>query len=86
MPEIGVKGGQGLLKRCAHHEHNRAKERKEDETMTKSLELIAETVHCSKLAFRKTDRQPRKPLKHRYERRKVREYLHLADWLTGETV
>jgi len=52
--------------------------------MTKSLELITEAVRNSKLAFRKTENQPKKPLKHRYERRKIREYLHLGDWLSAE--
>ena len=52
--------------------------------MTKSLELFTEAVRNSKFAFRKTDSQPRKPLKHRYERRKIREYLHLADWFSPD--
>lgn len=52
--------------------------------MTKTIELMAETVHSQKAAFRKTDRQPRKSLKHRYERRKVREYLHQKDWVAGD--
>lgn len=53
-------------------------------TMTKSLEVISETVRNPKHPFRKVDNQPKKPLKHRYERRKIREYLHLGDWATGE--
>jgi hypothetical protein len=52
--------------------------------MTKSLELITEAVRNSKFASRKTENQPKKPLQHRYERRKVREYLHLGDWLSAE--
>lgn len=52
--------------------------------MTKSLEVIAETVHNPKHPFPKVDNQPKKQQKHRYERRKVKEYLHLGDWLTGE--
>jgi len=56
----------------------------EDYIMTKSLELVSEAVRNSKFAFRKTENQPRKPQKHRYERRKVREYLHTADWLSAE--
>ncbi len=53
--------------------------------MTKSIEYMTESVRCTKLAFRKTDHQPRKPLKHRYERRKIREFLHLGDWLSVDT-
>jgi hypothetical protein len=53
--------------------------------MTKSLEAIIETVRNPKPPFRKVDNQPKKPLKHRYERRKIKEYLHLGDW-SGEAV
>lgn len=53
-------------------------------TMTKSLEVISEAIRNPKHPFRKVDNQPKKPLKHRYERRKIREYLHLGDWVSGE--
>ncbi len=52
--------------------------------MTKSLEVISETICDPKHPFRKVGNQPKKPLKHRYERRKIKEYLHLGDWATGE--
>ena len=52
--------------------------------MTKSLEVITEAVASPKHPFRKVDNQPKKPQKHRYERRKIREYLHLVDWVTSE--
>src|SRR5712664_3009999 len=52
--------------------------------MTKSLEVISEAVRNPKHPFRKVDNQPKKPQKHRYERRKIREYLHLGDWVAGE--
>jgi hypothetical protein len=55
-----------------------------NQAMTKSLEIISEAVRNPKHPFRKVDNQPKKPLKHRYERRKIREYLHLGDWVTGE--
>jgi hypothetical protein len=54
------------------------------QAMTKSLEVIAEAVVHPKHPFRKVDNQPKKPQKHRYERRKIREYLHLGDWVTSE--
>lgn len=54
------------------------------QAMTKSLEVITEAVRNPKHPFRKVDNQPKKPLKHRYERRKIREYLHLGEWATGE--
>jgi hypothetical protein len=55
-----------------------------DQAMTKSLEVISEAIRSPKHPFRKVDNQPKKPLKHRYERRKIREYLHLGDWVAGE--
>src|ERR1043166_2221853 len=55
------------------------------QAMTKSLEVISEVVNDPKHPFRKVDNQPKKPQKHRYERRKIKEYLHLGDWLSGET-
>ena len=51
--------------------------------MTKSLEVITETIRDPKHPFRKVDNQPKKPLKHRYERRKIKGYLHLADWMAS---
>ena len=58
--------------------------KKGNQPMTKSLEVISEAVQNPKHPFRKVDNRPKKPLKHRYERRKIKEYLHLADWATGE--
>lgn len=53
--------------------------------MTKSLEVISEAVRHPKHPFPKVDNQPKKEQKHRYERRKVREYLQLGDWMSGES-
>ena len=53
--------------------------------MTKSIEVIIEAVRNPKHPFRKVDNQPKKHLKHRYERRKIKEYLHLGEVVTGET-
>jgi len=55
-----------------------------NQAMTKSLEVISETIRNPKHPFRKVDNQPKKPLKHRYERRKIKEYLHLGELVTGE--
>ena len=52
--------------------------------MTKSLEVISEVVNDPKHPFRKVDNQPRKPQKHRYERRKIKECLHLGQWIPAE--
>jgi hypothetical protein len=53
--------------------------------MMKTMEVISEAVRNPKHPFRKADNQPKKALKNRYERRKIKEYLHLGDWLTEET-
>ena len=54
--------------------------------MIKQLNVITEAIRDSKHPFRKADDQPKKDQKHRYERRKIKEYLHLgAVVLTEET-
>lgn len=52
--------------------------------MTKNIENITEAVRDPKHSFRKADHQPKKPQKHRYERRKIKEFLNLADWRLEE--
>jgi hypothetical protein len=44
-----------------------------------------DAVKNPKHSFKKSDHQPKKAMKHRYERRKIKEFLHLGDWLTEET-
>jgi uncharacterized protein with HEPN domain len=65
-----------------HHLRCNSVERKR--AMMKTLEIIGEAVRNPKHPFRKTEHQPKKALKNRYERRKIREYLHMADWLAEE--
>ncbi len=52
--------------------------------MTKTINSITEAIRNPKYPFRKADHHPRKSLRHRYERRKVREFLHLGGWLEEE--
>jgi hypothetical protein len=52
--------------------------------MTKTLDVITEAIRNSKHPFRKADDRPKKAQKNRYERRKIKEYLHLGDWLIEE--
>ena len=52
--------------------------------MIKTLDVIDEAVRNPKHPFRKADNHPKKSLKHRYERRKIKEYMHLGDWLAEE--
>ena len=47
--------------------------------MKKMMEAITDIVRDTNHPFRKMEHQPKKPLKNRYERRKVKEYLHLID-------
>ena len=54
--------------------------------MSKTLEVINETIKDPNHPFPKLDHQPKKPLKNRYERRKIKEILHLLDWQTEEAV
>ena len=60
-----------------------APRRNEGLSMTKTLNLIQETVRNTKHPFRQSDSRPAKAQKNRYERRKIREFLRLGDW-TGE--
>lgn len=55
-----------------------------DQAMMKTLEVISEAVRNPKHPFRKTEHHPKKAMKNRYERRKIREFLHTADWLAEE--
>ncbi len=52
--------------------------------MKKNLDAIHETLRASSHPFRQTDSRPRKAQKHRYERRKIREFMKLGDWLESE--
>jgi len=48
--------------------------------MTKTLDVITEIIRNPKHPFRKVDDRPVKAQKHRYERRKVKEFIRLGDW------
>ena len=52
--------------------------------MMRTLEFMGEAIRNQKHPFRKTDNQPKKARKNRYERRKIKEYLHVADLLSEE--
>ncbi len=52
--------------------------------MKKNLDAIQDTLRVANHPFPQTDSRPRKAQKHRYERRKVREYMRLGDWLGPE--
>lgn len=48
--------------------------------MIKTTELIADAIQDQKHPFPQVADRPEKPQKHRYERRKIKEYIKLADW------
>ena len=50
--------------------------------MIKSLDTITEAIRSSKHPFPQVADRPDKPHKNRYERRKVKQYIHLGDWAT----
>jgi hypothetical protein len=54
--------------------------------MMKTLESMGEAIRNPKHPFRKTQHHSKKSLKNRHERRKIREYLQIGDWLAEEMV
>jgi hypothetical protein len=57
-------------------------QRKENvDDMSKTLDVITEIIRNPKQSFRKADDRPVKAQKHRYERRKIREFIRLGDWV-----
>ena len=52
--------------------------------MTKSNELLSETLRDPKHSFRAANDRPKKALKHRYERRKARECIRLGSWVESD--
>ena len=54
--------------------------------MTKTLDVITEIIRNPKHPFRKADDRPYKAQKHRYERRKIKEFIKLGSWAQEETV
>jgi hypothetical protein len=52
--------------------------------MMKTIEAMGEAIRNPKHPFRKTQHHSKKSLKNRHERRKIREYLQLGDWMSEE--
>ena len=48
--------------------------------MTKTVDTITEIIRNPKHPFRKADDRPAKAQKHRYDRRKIKEYIKLGNW------
>lgn len=54
--------------------------------MIKNLKSMSEVIRNPKHTFRKTEFQQKKELRHRHERRKIKEFLHMSDWFEEETI
>jgi hypothetical protein len=50
-------------------------------SMAKSLEMIVDVIRNTKHPFRQLSDRPDKPHKSRYERRKVKQFIHVGDWM-----
>ena len=50
--------------------------------MSKSIDAITEIIRNTKHPFRKADDRPVKAQKNRYERRKIKEFIKLGDWVS----
>jgi len=48
--------------------------------MSKSIDALSEIIRNPKHTFRKADDRPVKAQKHRYERRKIKEFIKQGDW------
>jgi hypothetical protein len=53
---------------------------RKENVMIRTLDVITEIIRNPKPPFRKADDRPVKAQKHRYERRKIKEYIRLGDW------
>lgn len=53
---------------------------RKDSTMAKSVDSMFEMIRNTKHPFRQVADRPDKPQKSRYERRKVKQVLHMSDW------
>jgi hypothetical protein len=49
-------------------------------SMTKPLDHVDEVIRNTKHPFRQVGDRPDKPHKHRYERRKIREFIRTGEW------
>jgi hypothetical protein len=52
--------------------------------MRKNVDQMAETIRAAHHPFRHAADRSHKEQKNRYERRKVKEYIRLVDWMVAE--
>ncbi len=54
--------------------------------MTRTQDAIEEVVRDSKHPFHQVASRPNKPTKHRYERRKAKQFMQMGDWTDDSDV
>ena len=54
--------------------------------MIKTIDVLTESIKNAKNSFRKVENRPKKAQKHRYERRKVNEFIRVGGWAAEEQV
>jgi hypothetical protein len=58
--------------------------KRKENAMMKTLAVMGEAIRDPKHPFRKAQHHSKKSLKNRHERRKIREFLQLGDWMAEE--
>ncbi len=75
---MGETGKPSIGRRC--HSHLVRVQPTISQLMTKSLDMIAEVIRNRKHPFPQVADRPDKPQKNRYERRKIKQYIHIGNW------
>jgi hypothetical protein len=68
------------------HDPSLIARRERKTTMTKTMEVLNEAIRSTKHPFPKVGSMPKKAKKHRYERRKVNEYIKLGGLVSEEMI
>ena len=53
--------------------------------MPKPIDSLSDIIRNPRPPFRKAEDRPMKAQRHRYERRKIKGFIKLGDWVDGET-
>ncbi len=72
--------GNLSLPRCLRHSFQVGIQSNLSVCMMKTLDMIAEVIRNRKHPFPQVADRPDKPHKNRYERRKIKQYIHLGNW------
>ena len=63
-----------------HSPGHEANLKQQTHNMSKPIQTLSEIIRNPKHTFRKADDRPVKAQKHRYERRKIKEFIKYGDW------